>query len=409
MKKILILGLGKSGKAALQLLKLEGKQLLGFDDRIKQAPELEIELIQENQEIDWSQIEQVVVSPGVSPSHFLYQQARAQKIEVIGEAELALSRLKARAVAITGTNGKTTVTLLTEHILKAAGMRARAVGNVGEPLCSHVLDAASEEIFVVELSSFQIETLKSPVFDAAVLLNITPDHLDRYCDMRAYAHAKCALEHCLKEGAPFFVQDAAASTYSDLFMKPYTLFSQLSLPLTFENLARHDVENACAAYALTSCFNVSQSDFVRALSIFEKPAHRIEFVSEINGICYYDDSKGTNIDAVIQAVNAMRGAVILIVGGVDKGASYLPWVEPFKGKVKKMIALGQAAGKICEELKPFFEIEQVDSLFAAVTLAKNLAVPGDSVLLSPGCSSYDMFENYAKRGEEFQRCVRGLL
>ena len=407
MKQILIIGLGKSGKAALQLLKAQGKQVLGFDDALKE--DSEIQLVKESREINWGEIEQVVVSPGVSPEHPVYAQASREKIEVIGEAELALRHLKARAVAVTGTNGKTTVTLLTEHILKTAGFCARAVGNVGEPLSTHVLDAAPEEIFVVELSSFQIETLKVRAFDAAVLLNITPDHLDRYADMRAYAQAKCSLEHCLKKDAPFFVQDEVASTYADLFTKPFASFSKLPLLTSFENLARHDLENMRAACALTRCFDICEKSLAKALSTFQKPAHRIEFVSEIDGVCYYDDSKGTNIDAVIQAVAAMRGPVILIVGGVDKGASYMPWVHSFKNRVKRIIALGQAAKKICLELEEFFEMEQVDSLSTAVTRAKNLSVAGDNVLLSPGCSSYDMFESYVKRGEEFQRCVRRIL
>jgi UDP-N-acetylmuramoylalanine--D-glutamate ligase len=325
------------------------------------------------------------------------------RIEIIGEAELALRSIKQNAVAITGTNGKTTVTLLTEHILKTAGIPARAVGNVGEPLSA--MRGKPEEVLVVELSSFQIETLRARAFDAAVLLNITPDHLDRYSDMRAYARAKCALERCLKEDAPFFVQDGVLQTYGDLFTQLTKQMPTLALP----DLPRHDRENALAAYALCRRFGVSEADFLRALSIFQKPAHRIEFVSEIDGICYYDDSKGTNIDAVIQAVHAMRGPVILIVGGVDKGASYLPWVENFRGKVKQILALGQAAKKIVEELEPFFALQHVSSLHEAVEQARRVAISGDSVLLSPGCSSYDMFRDYVQRGEEFKRYVKGCI
>lgn len=391
MKKVLVIGLGKSGLSALQLLTEQGKEAIGYDDAHAQNPDIE-----------WTQIAQVVVSPGVPPDHFLYEKAVSLQIEVIGEAELALRSIKQRAVAITGTNGKTTVTLLTEHILKTAGIPARAVGNVGEPLSA--LRGSPEEVLVVELSSFQIETLRTRAFDAAVLLNITPDHLDRYTDMRAYAHAKCALEQCLKEGAPFFVQDAVLQTYGDLFTQPVQQMPVLILP----DMARHDRENALAAYALCRCFGVSEASFLRALWTFEKPAHRIEFVSEIDGICYYDDSKGTNVDAVIQAVYAMRGPVILIVGGVDKGASYLPWAI-FKEKVKQILALGQAAKKIAEELEPFFALQVVSSLREAVERARHIAVSGDTVLLSPGCSSYDMFRDYVQRGEEFKRYVKGYV
>lgn len=392
MKKVLVIGLGKSGLSALQLLNEQGKEGIGYDDAHAHNPD-----------IDWVQIGQVVVSPGVPPEHPLYQKALSLQIEVIGEAELALRSVKQSAVAITGTNGKTTVTLLTEHILKKAGIPARAVGNVGEPLS--MMRGSPEEVLVVELSSFQIETLRARVFDAAVLLNITPDHLDRYSDMRAYARAKCALEQCLKEGAPFFVQDGVLQEYGDLFTQPKKQMPVLTLP----DMPRHDRENALAAYALCRCFGVSEAPFLHALSTFQKPAHRIEFVSEIDGICYYDDSKGTNIDAVIQAVHAMRGAVILIVGGVDKGASYLPWAHSFKGRVKQILALGQAARKIAEELEPFFALQVVSSLREAVERARQIAVSGDAVLLSPGCSSYDMFRDYVQRGEEFKRYVKGSV
>jgi UDP-N-acetylmuramoylalanine--D-glutamate ligase len=172
----------------------------------------------------------------------------------------------------------------------------------------------------------------------------------------------------------------------------------------------HDRGNAQAAWALCRIYGISQPHFLSALKTFQKPHHRIEFVCEIDGICYYDDSKGTNIDAVIHAVGAMSGPVILIAGGVDKGASYLPWADKLKKKIKRILVLGQAAEKIERELCLVFEVERVDSLAMAVESARSIAVKGDTILLSPGCSSFDMFEDYAHRGREFKRLItRGAL
>jgi UDP-N-acetylmuramoylalanine--D-glutamate ligase len=488
MKKIGILGLGKSGLAAAEWLLSQRHAVIGFDDNKKQTQDIDrlvalgLKICNASEEIDWDSLDLMVVSPGVPSDHPLYKRALERKIEVIGEAELALRSLPQRAVAITGTNGKTTVTLLVEHILKAAGIKARALGNIGEPLSLYALQSDPEEVLVIELSSFQIETLSSPLFDAAVILNITPDHLDRYASMEDYARAKCALQKCLylnnpkhrefdkeaahnsclegativraeganedknceekltesktdsssclgiREKSHFFIQNQAAQTYGHLLFEPYMTFGvqegscwhidgnritcnqnlEWEFPKLFEKLGLHDKENALAAWLLCRIYGVSREQFINALETFQKPPHRIEFVCEIDGICYYDDSKGTNIDAVVHAVSAMKGDVVLIAGGVDKGASYLPWAHFLKGKVKSIITLGQAASKMQEELGRFFEIVHVGSIAEAVVAAADKAVKGDVVLLSPGCSSYDMFENYAHRGQEFKRCVYNL-
>ncbi len=180
------------------------------------------------------------------------------------------------------------------------------------------------------------------------------------------------------------------------------------LPITYKDKGRHDWENAAAAFALCRALGVSSDVFIKAWETFQKPPHRIEFVKEIKGVSYYDDSKGTNIDAVIQAVGSMQSSVVLIVGGVDKGASYLPWKEPFSHKVKHIVAIGQAAEKIQRELNPYFAVTCIASLEIAVRLATDLAKIGDCVLLSPGCSSFDQFRDYVHRGEEFQKYVKNL-
>jgi len=436
--KTLVLGLGVSGIAAARLLLKQGHGVLGIDSNLSYLETNEMVchlqtmgmLCQhDGVPIQWNSIERVVVSPGIHPKHPIYQAAKVKGIEIIGEAELALSHFKKPIVAVTGTNGKTTVTLLVEHILNSTGIKAKALGNVGTALSDYLMNPGSEEAFVVELSSFQLETMRTAVFDAAVILNITPDHLDRYSDMQNYAMAKCHLQHLLKHDALFFVQTQTVHEFAHLFqLKNYQTFGlekgsdlwtdqnsvkyrekiEGIMPIRYREMGKHDNENALAAWALCQPFSISNEQFSKALETFQKPPHRIEFIREIEGVSFFDDSKGTNIDAVVQAVRAMKGPVILIAGGVDKGASYLPWKEQLCGKIKQIIAIGAAAPKIYSELQPYFNIKRADSLATAVKVATSDARGGDCVLLSPGCSSYDMFCNYAHRGEEFQRYVHSI-
>lgn len=440
MKKqtTIVLGLGVSGAAAAEFLLEQGKQVIGLDhnrSHLQTSPELlrlkdkGLRCFHDQDPLDWESVELLVVSPGISPQHPIYQTAKERGVKTIGEAELALPYFRNPLVAVTGTNGKTTVTLLTEHILNSVGVKAKALGNVGTPLCAYLLHPDPAEVCVVELSSYQLETMNTPVFDTAVLLNITPDHLDRYANMQEYAAAKFRLQFLLRKNAPFFVQTEAAQKFCSLLSnKQVQTFSvqqeadlyadhrhvyyhqkiEFLIPELVKSRSRHDDENMLAAWALCRPFSISNEHFCTALKTFQKPPHRIEFVREIDGVAFYDDSKGTNIDAVIQAVKAMPGPVILIVGGMDKGVSYRLWKEHFLGKVKQMIAIGQAAPKIYRELHPYFNIKLADSLALAVADAMNHAERGDSILLSPGCSSYDMFRDYAHRGEEFQRHVQAL-
>lgn len=407
--KTLIIGLGSSGKSAASFLLSKGREVIGMDRELHINEEMGFPVFSENDQISLSEVEQVIVSPGISREHPIYKKALMQQIEVIGEAELALRYLNQPCMAITGTNGKTTVTLLTEHILKCAGICARSLGNIGTPLTSYCQNPNQNEILVIELSSFQLETMTTPVFDAGVILNITPDHLDRYPSMREYAAAKCRLQGCLKEDAPFFVNRQMIEEFKDLFILEKTIcFNDENFSSkNFFDKSKHEIDNALASWKLVRQFGVDLEQFLLGLQSFKKPSHRIEFVAEIDEVFYYDDSKGTNIDAVVCAVEAMPGKTILIAGGVDKGASYMPW-KNFKQKVKKIIVLGQAANKMQEELKDSFLISRAESLEDAILQAKTFAKAGEAVLLSPGCSSFDMFRDYAHRGEEFKRHVHDL-
>ncbi len=404
-KKALIVGWGVSGKAAAAFLASLGYEVFATDRKTPETCWPNVQFFQEREAPSLNQFSMLVISPGVPLTHFLILQAQREGIEIVGEAELAFRHLRQKAVAITGTNGKTTVTCLVEHVLNTCGKKAKAVGNIGIALTEYALQSDPEEIAVVELSSYQIETLESARFIAAVILNITPDHLDRYSSLEEYAKAKVKIEKNIETEGTLYVYGETAKEYASLFTKPFISF--LGDP-DWPFLTGHDLVNATAAWHLCFHLGVTKSEFSKALQTFQKPAHRIEFIKEIAGVQYYDDSKGTNVDAVIKAVASMKRPVVLIAGGVDKGSSYLPWKNAFEGKVKHMLVIGESAKKMEEELGAFFPIEILSSLELAVQKASQIALSGDCILLSPGCSSFDMFRDYVHRGQEFQRYICSL-
>ena len=422
MKKALIVGLGISGISAARFLLHHGYAVTGLDRDPKSLEGITFCL--EKKFSLKETFDLVVISPGVSKEHPVIQEARRKELRVIGEIELALRYKKGKAVAITGTNGKTTVTALIEHVLQESGIKAKAVGNIGMPLTEFFLKQEKDTIAVIELSSYQIETLTEKAFEAAAILNISPDHLDRYEDYKAYAKAKAHIQNCLVKNGELFLYDEVSEDFPDLFshgiffgkkdgdffqLKGKSIWKKglflFNLPDTL--MGEHDCLNALAAFALCETLGASQEKFIQALENFKKPPHRIEFVCDIEGVSFYDDSKGTNVEAVIEAVRSMTGPTILVAGGKDKGFSYLPWKKGLEGKVKAMFLFGEAAEKMSQELSLFLNVKIVDSLEHAVKEAKILSKRGDSVLLSPGCSSFDMFRDYVHRGKEFQRFVRG--
>lgn len=444
---VLVLGLGVSGQSAVRYLLNRGASVVGIDSHFEALEKTQeiIALCKDGlaamSESDLCQVEEfdlVVASPGIPLSHPYLARAREACIPVIGEAELACSEIadssSSKCVAITGTNGKTTVTTLVEHVLRASGLSVSAVGNIGTPLTSilcqnppHVNEKL--HIYVVELSSFQLETLKTPFIDAAVILNITPDHLDRHHSMREYAMAKAKIQELVTQKGCLFVEDRCYRDFSDLFhhdnlalygydaacfayTDTYDVYIKgeiaFEVPQQHQGRQNHEIENTMAAYLLCRQCGVSSTAFIQALKSFKKPPHRIEFVRDVNGVRYYDDSKGTNIDAVIRAVDSLEGEIVLIAGGVDKGAPYTPWLQAFNGKVKGICAIGQAAPKIASDLQKSIPVVRCENLADAVEQARGLSGRKGIVLLSPGCSSYDMFKDYAHRGCEFQRIVNAL-
>jgi UDP-N-acetylmuramoylalanine--D-glutamate ligase len=384
MKKVLVLGFGVSGKAAAALLRSRGIVVVAADKN--PAPDMFVD----SADFPLDDITQVVLSPGVSPTHPIVERALARQIEVIGEIESAFRLLKNRCIGVTGTNGKTTVTKLVEHVLNASGIPARAVGNVGTALSHYLLNPNAAEVLVIELSSFQLETLETKKLLYSIYLNITPDHLDRYGSMREYAAAKARIQRCSEQ---LFVSRQVAAEYGDLFKPGIEIFGD------------HNIE---AAEVLCKKLGVGEQLFSEALKSFQKPSHRIELIGEVKGVQYINDSKGTNIDAVMYAVQSIDRPILLIIGGIDKGASYCPWIEKFQGRVKKIIAYGQAAFKMELELASFFPFQGVEKFESAFAVASSEAILGDCVLLSPGCSSYDQFRNAEHRGDEFKNRVQSL-
>lgn len=440
-KGIIILGMGLSGcSAARFIFTQQPRWVLGVDQKadqlrassnLKDVLEKGLQLISEqHQDVSWDTCDLVVVSPGIPRTHPFLKEAQRRNIPVLGEIELAARFITRPCLGITGTNGKTTVTLLVEHVLNASDVPSRALGNVEVPLAEGLLDLKNpHERVVLELSSYQLETLESAILDAAVILNITPDHLDRYGSMEKYAAAKMKIASCLKKGAPLFIEEKAYQDFGFLlkgipvqtygYSAEATLrihsdalaskaFPSISLPENLMGKKSHDGENFAAAWMLCSTWGISPQNFLAAYTTFKKPSHRLEFVAEQEGITFYDDSKGTNTDAVIRAVQSLKGPIVLIAGGVDKGAPYTPWIEAFGGKVKGICAIGEAAAKMKQELSSALPVKIFSSLQQATEYAAEWASEGEQVLLSPGCSSYDMFRDYKQRGEEFQRIVLQL-
>lgn len=396
----LILGLGLSGKASARFLVKQGHKVIVYDDEPKAYVGVEGVTFQEKgQPFNWSSCDQVIVSPGIPPTHPLYQGAIERNIEVIGEIELALRHLRQRPmVGITGTNGKTTVTLLVAHLLEQAGKKARAVGNIGTPLIEEVLHSDQEAILSVELSSFQLERVSTKALLGGVILNVTPDHIDRYETMNAYAEAKGKLACILSNGAPFILNPALKTLAPELFHLKHQLLPQ----------ANREEENISAAVSLVKIFGLTDSQIEKGLATFKKPPHRIEFIRKLKEVSYYNDSKSTNLDSTIHALLSLEKNILLIAGGVDKGFSFKPWADYFQGRVKALFLIGQAAHRIESELKNSVPIYQCGTLKEALLLATTLASGGDNVLLSPGCSSYDQFKSYVDRGETFRHLVENL-
>lgn len=434
MQKVLVLGLGISGKAVCEYLLGRGCLVTACDDRLSFSDPNVQSLLQKGclflstQEIlnGAFNYDLFVPSPGISREHSIYLIALEKNVNIQSEVSIALESgiYWETLFGVTGTNGKTTVCLLLKHIFQHLGKPVRALGNIGTPCLSQKKQRRGA-LSIIELSSFQLETFQSKVLDAAAILNISPDHLDRHKTMQSYARVKCSIGNCLKTGRPLYVHSEVLKEYKaylnyekiitfgnnegNLWIdKNYILYNdkvECIFPQSALIKLEEKRENILAAYAFCRGVGVLGEDFVSAVLSFKAPEHRLEYVASIKNVIFYNDSKGTNVDAVRWALNKLHRPLHLIVGGVDKGASYKPWKKAFENKVKSVVAMGSASHKIREDLKGKIEVDIVSDLQNAVLKTWQYAKAGDAIVLSPGCASFDMFRNYQHRGQEFKKLV----
>lgn len=372
----------------------------------------------------------LIVSPGVPVASPAIRDARAAGAQIIGDIELFARANRAPVAAITGSNGKSTVTTLLGEMARAAGLNVAVGGNLGTPALE-LLGPEPQDLVVLELSSFQLETVESLAPQAAVVLNVSPDHLDRYPSLEAYAQAKgriyaksrrCVvnagdpLAASLAEGrdcAAFGLQPAIREQdYGLLAHDGAQWLARGSIPLVpasrLRVAGRHNLANALAALALGEALGLPREAMLRALENFPGLAHRCQWIGRRGGVDWYDDSKGTNVGATVAAIDGLEGQLVLIAGGQGKGQDFAPLREALKGRARAVVLLGEAAAELRGVLDGAAELVDVTDMSEAVAVAAERARPGDRVLLSPACASFDMFVNYGARGDAFVRAFREL-
>lgn len=404
MKKALVIGLGKSGLASSEFLIKKGYAVTAVD-ATHISTDLPIEFHLEKNYTAEAIFDFAVISPGVPREHPIVRELQRKSIPILGEVALAAQFIQQPMIAITGTNGKTTVASVVTHVFNRCGIAAKAVGNIGVPLIQSLLQE-THEILVVELSSFQLETLQITCFDLGVIVNITPDHLDRYRGFLGYAKTKLQLQNCIKKGGTLYVSGDIKKRFASLLQQrncaEYDAHPSINISSFFPS-------NLAAAFAICSHFSIPREKFIDSLSFFEPHKHRLEFVRELNQIHFYNDSKATNIDAVRMAVEALGGKIWLLSGGLSKGHSFSCWSWQLKMRVQGIYAFGSCGRQISLELSSSIQVVLTTTLRDAVLQAYLGAKPGDIVLLSPGCSSFDEFQNYEHRGDVFKKIVEELV
>jgi UDP-N-acetylmuramoylalanine--D-glutamate ligase len=439
---VVVLGLGKSGQAVASFCHMKKIPVVIVDDKFDMARtwvqerNLLCEVLDGRGDLSFfdtlvPKTAWCVTSPGVVLDHPVLHRCRSRGMEIVSEVEFALRIVREappKMIAVTGTNGKTTVVELLCHIFKHAGKTCEAIGNIGRPLVEAfgLQRSLWPEWFIVELSSFQLETTYQPLFTMGCWLNLSPNHLDRHKTMDEYRQAKQRLSQLVVRGGLFLLHenippiDVATESHilrygrkeGDFISDGTNIIAHGTVvgavPERLLHGSPHDLENYLAATCLASTAGIPFHVIAESYQAFSKPHHRIEFVGEYDHIKYFDDSKGTNIAATVAAVASVPGPVVLIAGGVHKGAPYSYWKQAFQGKVRAIIAMGQARDLIASDVGDEIPVQLADSLQEAVVKASKVASPQSSVVLSPGCSSYDMFQDYKDRGQQFQTAVRKL-
>jgi UDP-N-acetylmuramoylalanine--D-glutamate ligase len=439
-----VVGLGKTGASCLRYLARHGVPAAATDSRRSPPGLHELGDLARTLDIrlggfDLSLLDgasQLLMSPGVSLDEPIAREARSRGIEVVGDIELFARAVRAPVVGITGTNGKSTVTSLVASMAIAAGRRVLAGGNLGVPALD-LLDQPTPDLYVLELSSFQLETTSSLELEAAVVLNVTSDHMDRYASLEAYARAKArifarAAVVVLNADDALVTAMRGAATVRGAAVTPTVTFSiqrsdadyallhqgtqtflcrrgEAVLDIAAMKIAGlHNAANALAALAMGDAIGLPLPAMLGALEAFPGLPHRSAWVADIAGVRYVDDSKGTNVGATIAAVEGIPGRLVMIAGGQGKGQDFAPLAAAFKNKVHHAVLIGVDAPAVKRAIEGVCSVELVGSMADAVAAAARAAQPEDTVLLSPACASLDMFRDYGHRGDEFAAAVRAL-
>jgi len=442
---IAILGAGESGVGAALLAQAKGLEVFVSDKgEIKPVYQEKLQAAQisfESGSHDYARIlsaAEIIKSPGIPDKADLIQQAKAKNIPVISEIEFAGRYTQAKFICITGTNGKTTTTLLTFHLLKSAGFNVALAGNIGESLAEKVIKD-EHDYYVVELSSFQLDGMFHFKAHIGILLNITPDHLDRYeYNMAKYAQSKLRIAQNMTP-ADYFIynlDDVLTNEYfqSDTFKGqtvPFSINQKADAKAFYEGtrlvttyagteehietstsvlIGKHNQYNTAAAVLAARIAGMAPEAITAALATFKNADHRLQTVGEANGVRYINDSKATNVEAVWYALDGMTQPIIWIAGGVDKGNHYTSLKALAQEKIKALICLGVDNKKLVESFTGIIPvISETQSVEEAILLAKETASPGDVVLLSPACASFDLFNNYEHRGKRFTQAVQQMV
>ena len=452
-KNVLVFGSGISGEAACALLLKEEAKVILYDGndklnseeiraKIEGGDSESLEIVLGTLEGDRKEelldkLSLVVMSPGVPTDLPIVNEMREKGLPIWGEIELAYVFGKGDVLAITGTNGKTTTTSLLGEIMKNYAQSSFVVGNIGNPYTSIALQTREDSVIVAEMSSFQLETIQTFRPRVSAILNITPDHLNRHHTIEAYIEAKenIAKNQTEKDTCVLNYEDDVTRVFGENVKSKVLYFSSQrkleegiyleegNIIYNYEGvketichvdelqiLGTHNHENVMAACAMAAVYGVPVGVIRESVKAFGGVEHRIEYVTEKNGVTYYNDSKGTNPDAAIKGIQAMKRPTVLIGGGYDKGSEYTEWIESFDGKVKKLILLGDTREKIAADAEKcgFTDYMFVDSFEEAVLTAAKIAKEGEAVLLSPACASWDMFPSYEVRGEKFKEIVNSL-
>ena len=442
-KRVLVVGLARTGMATALFCAARGARVTATDTRTESELDAAVaelrkagvglELAGHRQELIQG-ADLIIPSPGVPADAPLLQSARSKGVTIWSEIELASRFLKGRLIGITGSNGKTTTTSLIEHILRKAGFSTILAGNIGTPLISCVEKTSDKTITIAELSSFQLELVEKFRPNISVFLNLTPDHLDRHHTLESYAAAKARIfeNQTEADSAVLNADDPGTTPYApakpqlfwfsrkqrvaqgafvrgnDILFRCEGTEEEVLKLADIPLAGSHNVENVLAAVSATRLAGAQPAAVAKGVRSFAGVEHRLEFVAEIGGVRFYNDSKATNVDATLKALDAFPGRILIILGGKDKGSDYTVLQPRLREKAVLALLIGAAASKIEKQIAGSVAIEQAGTIERAVETAANAARPGDVVLLAPACASFDQFQNYEHRGRVFKELVRQL-